>query len=195
MKSIAIAILNWNGEKLLKRFLKEVVDNSPEAKLYLIDNASTDNSVAYTQKNHPTVNIILLDNNYGYAGGYNKGLVFIKEDIICLLNNDVLVHQEWLSHFLDHFDKHPKTAIAQPHIMDITKPNRFEYGGAAGGFIDRLGYPYCLGRLFNYIEDDHGQYDENNKIFWASGACFLSEERFLSHWRALMRISLPTWKK
>ena len=92
MKSIAIAILNWNGEKLLKRFLKEVVDSSPEAIVYLIDNASTDDSVVYVQKNHPTVKIILLDANYGYAGGYNKGLVSIEQDIICLLNNDVLVY-------------------------------------------------------------------------------------------------------
>ena len=177
MRSIAIAILNWNGKKLLKRFLKKTVDNSPEATLYLIDNASTDDSVAYTKKNHPTVKIILLDDNYGYAGGYNKGLVFVEEDIICLLNNDVLVNPKWLSPFLDHFEKYPKTAVAQPHIMDLNQPNRFEYGGAAGGFIDRLGYPYCRGRLFNHIEDDHGQYDKDEKIFWASGACFFVRKK------------------
>ena len=177
MRSIAIAILNWNGKKLLKRFLKKTVDNSPEATLYLIDNASTDGSVAYTKKNHPTIKIILLDDNYGYAGGYNRGLAFVEEDIICLLNNDVLVNPKWLSPFLDHFEKHPKTAVAQPHIMDLNQPNRFEYGGAAGGFIDRLGYPYCRGRLFSHIEEDHGQYDKDEKIFWASGACFFVRKK------------------
>lgn len=172
MKSIAIAILNWNGEHLLKRFLKDVVDNSPEAAVYLIDNASTDESVDYVKKDHPTVSIILLEENYGYAGGYNRGLVALKEDIICLLNNDVMVKPGWLSPVLDHFDKHPKTAIAQPHIMDLNEPHKFEYAGAAGGFIDRLGYPYCRGRFFNEVEKDGGQYDKDEKIFWASGACF-----------------------
>ncbi|MGA0373564.1 MAG: glycosyltransferase family 2 protein [Flavobacteriaceae bacterium] len=177
MASIGIAILNWNGEKLLKRFLKEVLDNSPEATVYLIDNASTDDSVAYVQKRHPSVKIILLDANYGYAGGYNKGLISVKEDIICLLNNDVLVKPNWLSPVLNHFKNHPKTAIVQPHIMDLNQPFRFEYAGAAGGFIDRLGYPYCRGRLFNNLEDDHGQYDKNEKIFWASGACFFVRKK------------------
>ena len=177
MASIGIAILNWNGEKLLKRFLKEVLDNSPEATVYLIDNASTDDSVAYVQKRHPSVKIILLDANYGYAGGYNKGLISVKEDIICLLNNDVLVKPNWLSPVLNHFKNHLKTAIVQPHIMDLNQPFRFEYAGAAGGFIDRLGYPYCRGRLFNNLEDDHGQYDKNEKIFWASGACFFVRKK------------------
>ena len=177
MASIGIAILNWNGEKLLKRFLKEVLDNSPEATVYLIDNASTDDSVDYVQKRHPSVKIILLDANYGYAGGYNKGLISVKEDIICLLNNDVLVKPNWLSPVLNHFKNHLKTAIVQPHIMDLNQPFRFEYAGAAGGFIDRLGYPYCRGRLFNNLEDDHGQYDKNEKIFWASGACFFVRKK------------------
>ncbi|MEC7173263.1 MAG: glycosyltransferase family 2 protein, partial [Bacteroidota bacterium] len=177
MASIGIAILNWNGEKLLKRFLKEVLDNSQEATVYLIDNASTDDSVNYVQKRHPSVKIILLDSNYGYAGGYNKGLISVKEDIICLLNNDVLVKPNWLSPVLNHFKNHLKTAIVQPHIMDLNQPFRFEYAGAAGGFIDRLGYPYCRGRLFNNLEDDHGQYDKNEKIFWASGACFFVRKK------------------
>lgn len=177
MKSIAIAILNWNGEKLLKRFLKEVVDSSPEATVYIIDNASTDDSVVYVQKNHPTVKIILLDANYGYAGGYNKGLVSIEQDIICLLNNDVLVKSGWLLPVLDHFENNPKTAIVQPHIMDLNQTKKFEYAGAAGGFIDRLGYPYCRGRLFNHLEEDQGQYDKDKKIFWASGACFFVRKK------------------
>ena len=177
MSSIAIAILNWNGKKLLERFLKDVEENSPGAKVYLIDNASTDYSVGYVQKNHPTVKIILLDDNYGYAGGYNKGLLSIGEDIICLLNNDVLVKPGWLPPILDHFENHPLTAIAQPHIMDLNQPRKFEYAGAAGGFIDRLGYPYCRGRMFSHLEEDSGQYDKNEKIFWASGACFFVRKK------------------
>jgi GT2 family glycosyltransferase len=130
-----------------------------------------------SKKNHPTVKIIILDANYGYAGGYNKGLVSIEQDIICLLNNDVLVKSGWLLPVLDHFENHPKTAIVQPHIMDLNQTNKFEYAGAAGGFIDRLGYPYCRGRLFNHLEEDQGQYDEDKKIFWASGACFFVRKK------------------
>lgn len=177
MSSIAIAILNWNGEKLLKRFLKNVVDNSPLAIVYLIDNNSTDDSILYVEKNHSTVKIILLDKNYGYAGGYNKGINSIEEDIICLLNNDVMVKPKWLPPVLGFFKNYPKTAIAQPHIMDLKKPNKFEYAGAAGGFIDRLGYPYCRGRLFSNLEEDHGQYDKNKQIFWASGSCFFVRKK------------------
>jgi len=177
MSSIAIAILNWNGEKLLKRFLKNVVDSSPLAMVYLIDNNSTDDSILYVEKNHSTVKIILLDKNYGYAGGYNKGINSIEEDIICLLNNDVLVKPKWLIPVMYFFKNFPKTAIAQPHIMDLNKPNKFEYAGAAGGFIDRLGYPYCRGRLFTHLEEDHGQYDKNKKIFWASGSCFFVRKK------------------
>ena len=172
MKSIALALLNWNGKPLLERFLEEVVNNSPEAIIYLIDNASTDDSVAFVQENFSMVKVIVLDQNYGYAGGYNKGLVAIKEDLICLLNTDVSVKSGWLPPIIDHFKTHPKTAIAQPHIMDLKVPSQFEYAGAAGGLIDRLGYPYCRGRLFNDLEEDLGQYDVDKKIFWASGACF-----------------------
>ena len=179
MSSIAIVILNWNGKKLLERFLNDVVENSSQSKVYMIDNSSNDDSVNYVKKNHPKVTVILLDDNYGYAGGYNKGLIFVKEDIICLLNNDVLVKPGWLSPVLNHFKNNPRTAVAQPHIMDLNQPNKFEYAGAAGGFIDRLGYPYCRGRILNQIELDSGQYDTNEKIFWASGRCFLLEKMFL----------------
>ena len=109
-------------------------------------------------------------------GVYNKGLVAVNEDLICLLNTDVSVKPGWLTPVLDHFKKHPKTAIAQPHIMDLKVPSQFEYAGAAGGFIDRLGYPYCRGRLFNDLEEDLGQYDFDEKVFWASGACFFCQE-------------------
>ena len=168
----AIAILNWNGEKLLKQFLPSVVASSPQAVIYLIDNASNDGSLNYVEKTFPALQIIALNQNYGYAGGYNKGLVHVKEDVICLLNNDVFVKQGWLEPIINHFKNNPNCAIAQPHIMDFNHPHKFEYAGAAGGYIDRLGYPYCRGRIFNHLEDDRGQYDQNESVFWASGACF-----------------------
>ena len=172
MTKIAVAILNWNGEELLRRFLKSIVENSPDDSIHLIDNASNDGSVAFVKNSFPAVNIIQLDKNYGYAGGYNKGLIGIKEDILCLINNDVFVPEGWLTPFKNHFKKNPHTAIAQPHIMDLNQPDLFEYAGAAGGYIDRLGYPYCRGRVFHHLEKDRGQYDSDQKVFWASGACF-----------------------
>ena len=169
---VAIAILNWNGKKLLKRFLPSVIENSPEANVFIIDNASDDGSQNYIKKNHPKVQLIQLDSNFGFAGGYNRGLKKINAELVCLLNNDVLVKEKWLTPILDHFKTNPKTVIAQPHIMNLNRPEYFEYAGAAGGFIDRLGYPYCNGRVFNHIEKDNGQYDQDKKVFWASGACF-----------------------
>lgn len=169
---IAIAILNWNGKKLLQRFLPSVIENSPEARVLVIDNASGDGSQDYIRKNHPEIRLIQLDDNYGYAGGYNRGLKKIDTDLICLLNNDVLVKKNWLLPIIEHFKANTNTAIVQPHIKDLNQPDYFEYAGAAGGFIDRLGYPYCDGRVFQSLEKDDGQYDQDKKIFWASGACF-----------------------
>ena len=151
---LAIAILNWNGKKLLKRFLPSVIQHSPEANLFLIDNASNDGSQNYIKQNHPEVDLIQLDSNFGFAGGYNRGLKKINAELVCLLNNDVMVKEKWLPPILCHFKANPKTAIAQPHIMDLNRPEYFEYAGAAGGFIDRLGYPYCNGRVFHYIEKE-----------------------------------------
>ena len=170
---VAILILNWNGEALLRRFLPTVVNNSPEAKIHVIDNNSSDDSMRYITENFSEVNQILLNKNYGYAGGYNEGLKEIDADLVCLLNNDIKVLSGWLSPIIDHFKKNEKTVIAQPHLMDLNNANKFEYAGAAGGYIDRLGYPYCRGRIFNKLEDDTGQFDKDEKIFWASGACFL----------------------
>ena len=169
---IAIAILNWNGKKLLKRFLPSVVENSPEADIFIIDNASDDGSQNYVKQNYPEVDLIQLNENFGFAGGYNRGLKKIDAELVCLLNNDVMVNKKWLPPILYHFKTNPKTAAAQPHIMNLNRPEYFDYAGAAGGFIDRLGYPYCDGRVFNYIEKDNGQYNRDKKVFWASGACF-----------------------
>ncbi len=169
--NIAVVILNWNGQALLERFLPSVISNSSAANIYVIDNASEDNSVLFLKSNFPGINLVQLESNLGYAGGYNHGLRHIDADIYCLLNNDVRVDKDWLLPVISAFEEDPSLGAAQPTIRDLKNPEQFEYAGAAGGFIDRYGYPFCRGRLFETIEADEGQYDHNNNIFWASGAC------------------------
>jgi GT2 family glycosyltransferase len=169
--NIAVVILNWNGNKLLEEFLPSVVKYSAEATIYVVDNASTDESVAYLHKNFPEVKCILNTFNGGYAEGYNRGLKTIEEDIYILLNNDVEVTENWLAPIINCFKQYPEIAVIQPKILDYKNPEYFEYAGAAGGFIDKYGYPFCRGRIFNDLERDHGQYDQDIEIFWASGAC------------------------
>tara|TARA_B100000767_G_scaffold155273_1_gene146019 strand:+ start:459 stop:1523 length:1065 start_codon:yes stop_codon:yes gene_type:complete len=169
---IAIVILNWNGIKLLEEFLPSVVNFSEDNPIYIIDNNSNDLSVNFIKKNHPNINVILNTENYGYAKGYNEGLKQVDEDIYCLLNNDVEVTEGWLRPIVKQFESDKYLTIAQPKILDYKNKNKFEYAGAAGGFIDYYGYPYCRGRIFDSIEIDNGQYDQNIEIFWASGACF-----------------------
>ena len=170
--NIAIVILNWNGKKLLEDFLPSVVAFSKGATVYVADNASTDDSVAFVQANFSSVKIIQNAENGGYAKGYNDALPFVEEDIYCLLNSDVEVTENWLTPIRSHFENDPETAIVQPKILDFKKKTHFEYAGASGGFIDQYGYPFCRGRMFNTLEADNGQYDDTNTIFWASGACF-----------------------
>lgn len=169
--SLAVVILNWNGKSLLERFLPSVIEHSKDATIYVADNASTDGSVNFVKANFPSVNIIQNTENGGYAKGYNEALKEVKEDIFCLLNSDVEVTKNWLTPILETFKAQPKTAIIQPKILDFKNKNYFEYAGAAGGFIDKLGYPYCRGRIFNTLEKDEGQFDDIESIFWASGAC------------------------
>lgn len=170
--NLAVVILNWNGVKLLKQFLPNVVEHSREATIYIVDNASTDDSVSYVKANFPEVKCIVNSINKGYAGGYNSGLQSIDEDIYILLNNDVAVSDNWLVPILSAFKSYPEVAVVQPKILDYRNPQFFEYAGAAGGFIDKYGYPFCRGRIFKNIEKDQGQYDQDTEIFWASGACF-----------------------
>ncbi|MEO6347812.1 MAG: glycosyltransferase family 2 protein [Aquaticitalea sp.] len=172
MTKIAIVILNWNGKSLLETFLPSVMVNSQEADIYVADNNSTDDSVAFVKSNFPTVHIIKNDDNYGYAIGYNEALKQINAEIYCLLNSDVEVSPNWLTPIIDIFQRDPNTAIIQPKLLDYHNKTLFEYAGAAGGFLDKYGYPYCRGRIFETIEEDHGQYSTNCNIFWASGACF-----------------------
>ena len=168
---IAVVILNWNGKALLEQFLPSVIDYSKDATIYVADNASTDNSVAFVKDQFPNVKIIENKINGGYAKGYNDALRFVDEDIFCLLNSDIEVTPNWLDPILDTFNTETETAIIQPKILDYKDKTKFEYAGAAGGFIDKYGYPYCRGRIFNTIETDTNQYPNSN-IFWASGACF-----------------------
>lgn len=167
----AVVILNWNGKKLLEQFLPSVVKYSQEATIYVADNASTDDSVLFVKENFPQVKIIQNLQNGGYAKGYNDALENLSEDIFILLNSDVEVTQNWLPPLLRCFESQPNTAAIQPKILDYKRRNYFEYAGAAGGFIDRLGYPFCRGRIFDTLEKDTGQYNDETKIFWASGAC------------------------
>lgn len=169
---VAIAILNWNGVSLLQQFLPSVISHSVNADVYIIDNASTDNSIDFITAEFPSIQIIKLDGNYGYAGGYNRGLKLIKADIFCLLNNDVEVTENWLQPIVNQFKKENNIAVIQPKILSYNHKTHFEYAGAAGGFIDKFGYPYCRGRIFTSIEEDKGQFNDTSEIFWASGACF-----------------------
>ena len=170
---IAIVILNWNGKKLLETFLPSIVNFSSEkAEIFVADNASTDESIFYVKKHFPSVNIIENTINGGYAKGYNDALQAVKANIYCLINSDVEVTENWLSPILEVFDKEKNVAIIQPKILDYKDKYSFEYAGAAGGFIDFFGYPYCRGRVFNSLEKDNHQFDDTTEIFWASGACF-----------------------
>jgi len=170
--SVGVAILNWNGIHWLKSFLGNVVENSrQQAKVYVIDNASTDDSLQYIVENHPEVAILRNTENSGYTGGYNFGMNLLQEDIVILLNSDVEVTPNWLSPIIEEFKADKKLDALQPRILNQQSKKQFEYAGAAGGFLDSWGYPFCRGRIFQHLEEDKGQYDDKCHVFWASGAC------------------------
>lgn len=168
---VAVVILNWNGKELLERFLPSVIKFSEEANIYVADNASTDDSVACVAEKFPTVKIIQNTENGGYAQGYNEALKTLSEDIFVLLNSDVEVTENWLSPIISEFIMDATVVAAQPKLLDLKDKEFFEYAGAAGGYIDRYGYPFCRGRIFDVLEKDTGQYNDTSEIFWASGAC------------------------
>jgi GT2 family glycosyltransferase len=179
---VAVVILNWNGKELLEKFLPSIVKFSTEATVYVADNASTDDSISFVSKEFPTVKIIQNEVNGGYAKGYNDALKNLSEDIFVLLNSDVEVTKNWLQPVILEFEKDKSVVAAQPKILDYKNKAYFEYAGAAGGFIDKYGYPYCRGRIFNTLEEDTRQYNDVAKIFWASGAClFVKADAF---WQA-----------
>ena len=152
MKKIAVVILNWNGAKLLEQFLPSVLAFSDEATIYVADNASTDNSIEVIQNQFPTVKIIQNTDNFGFAKGYNEALKFIEEEYYALVNSDIEVTENWLTPVLEIFETQSETAIIQPKLLDFKKKTHFEYAGGAGGFIDKFGYPFCRGRIFDTIE-------------------------------------------
>ena len=160
---LAIVILNWNGQQLLETFLPSVINYSTGHNIYVIDNASTDTSVSFLETHFPDINCLKLTHNFGYAGGYNQGLNQINADVFCLLNSDIEVTKNWLKPIIDLFKTEANTAIIQPKILDYHHKNRFEYAGAGGGFIDQLGYPFCRGRIFDTLEEDEGQYDDQKE--------------------------------
>lgn len=170
--NVAVVILNWNGAVLLEQFMPKIIAYSAEATIYVADNASTDNSIIVLQKLFPRVQIIQNQENFGFAKGYNEALKKVDAEIYALVNSDIEVTPNWLQPIIETFAKEKQTAIIQPKILDFKSRNKFEYAGAAGGFIDALGYPFCRGRIFESIEEDQGQYNNPIEIFWASGACF-----------------------
>ncbi|WP_347216818.1 glycosyltransferase family 2 protein [Chryseobacterium sp.] len=176
-KKLAVAILNWNGKNWLEKFLPSVVLFSQNADIYVIDNLSTDDSIAYLSTHFPTVKIIKNDKNYGFAGGYNEGLKKINAEYYCLLNSDVEVTENWIEPVLNLFEKNASISAIQPKVLSYDHKNFFEFAGAGGGLIDNLGYPYCRGRIFDDLEEDKGQYDDETEIFWASGCCFFIRSR------------------
>lgn len=169
---IAVVILNWNGTNLLKQFLPSVIKFSPQATIYVADNASTDDSIEVLQRDFPSIKIIQNKENFGFAKGYNEALEFIEEPYYALVNSDIEVTENWLEPILSTFGTNQEIAIIQPKILAYNNKEYFEYAGAAGGFIDKYGFPFCRGRVFESIEKDNGQYDNTSEIFWASGACF-----------------------
>ena len=178
--NVAIVILNYNGKALLEQFLPSVLEHSQQATVYLADNASTDGSVAFVKEHFSKVNLIINTQNGGYAKGYNDALKNLKEDVFVLLNSDVEVTQGWLSPILEAFKATKNVVAIQPKILDYKNKDYFEYAGAAGGYIDALGYPYCRGRIFNNLEKDTGQFNDSRQIFWASGACIaVKKEAFI----------------
>lgn len=194
MKTVAVIILNWNGEKLLREFLPSVVANTPAdtADVIVADNGSTDGSLALLEKEFPRVKVLKFSENLGFAGGYNRALRETNYPLTVLLNSDVETPAGWLPPLVRFMETHPDAGGCQPKVLSYREKNRFEYAGASGGFIDRNGFPYCRGRIFSTVEEDTGQYDTPAEVFWATGACLMVrtavynragglDERFFAH--------------
>lgn len=178
MEKVAIVILNWNGAKMLRQYLPSVLQYSrDEATIYVADNASSDDSVQLLREHFPEVRLILLDRNWGFAGGYNKALAQIEADYYLLLNSDIEVTHHWLTSLIELMDAHEDVAACQPKLLSVADRDRFEYAGASGGFLDRFGYPFCRGRIFETVERDDGQYDYPCEVLWATGAALFVRAR------------------
>ena len=182
MKRVAVVILNWNGEKMLREFLPDVVRHSTGAEIVVADNASTDGSLQMLEREFPMVRRIVLDRNHGFAQGYHLALEQVDAEFYLLLNNDVQVGADWLSPMMEYMDKNPHVAACQPKLLCHWDRTRFEYAGASGGYIDAWGYPYCRGRVMGTVEEDKGQYDEPASLLWATGAALMIRRE--AYWQA-----------
>lgn len=172
MKKVAVVILNYNGKSFLEKFLPNVIENSIDvAEIIVADNKSTDDSVDFMRNNYPNIRLIINNFNGGFATGYNIALRQVKADYYVLLNSDIEVSSNWIEPVIDLMESDDTIAACQPKILSYYEKDKFEYAGAAGGFIDKYGYPFCRGRLFQNLETDEGQYDDVKEIFWATGAC------------------------
>ena len=171
MASISIVILNFNGRHHLEKFLPTVITNSPGCEVVVADNGSNDNSIDFVRAQFPEVKLIIFDKNYGFCGGYNRALFQLHSDYFILLNSDIETTDNWIGPVIKLFESDTTIAAIQPKLLDFNSRTKFEYAGGAGGFIDKFGYPFCRGRIFDTIETDTGQYNDNREIFWASGAC------------------------
>ena len=178
MDKLAIVILNWNGAKMLREYLPSVLRYSrEESVVYVADNASTDDSLELLRQQFPEVKLILLEKNWGFAEGYNKALEQISAEYYLLLNSDIEVTPNWLSPLISFMDSHQEVAACQPKLLSMSDRNQFEYAGACGGFLDRYGYPFCRGRVFETMERDEGQYDTPVEVLWATGAALFVRAR------------------
>ena len=178
MEKVAIVILNWNGRQMLEQYLPSVLNYSKdEATVYVADNASTDDSLAFLQQHYPEVKLVVLDQNWGFAEGYNRALAQIQAEYYLLLNSDIEVTHHWLTPMIEYLDAHADVAACQPKLLSVFDRDSFEYAGACGGYIDRYGYPFCRGRIFETVERDEGQYDFTADILWATGAALLVRAR------------------
>ena len=183
MEKVAIVILNWNGAKMLAQYMPTVLNYSrDEATVYVADNASTDSSLDLLRSEFPEVRLIVLDRNWGFADGYNKALQQIDAEYYLLLNSDIEVTHHWLTPLVELMDAHPDIAACQPKLLSIFDRDSFEYAGACGGYLDRLGYPFCRGRVFETVERDDGQYDQSADVLWATGAALMV--RAADYWAA-----------
>ena len=184
MKKVAVVILNYNGKKFLEEFLPNVIanTNAEMAEIVVADNASTDGSVAFMQERFSSIRLIVNDFNGGFATGYNLALKQIEAEYFVLLNSDIEVTPQWIEPVVKLMDSDPNIAACQPKILSYYDKEKFEYAGASGGFIDKYGYPFCRGRMFQHLEEDHGQYDDACEVFWATGACmFVRADLYLQH--------------
>ena len=175
MNLVSIVILNWNGKAFLEKFLKILIKHSkiPGVEIIIADNASTDDSLLFLEENFPDIKIISFDKNYGFTEGYNKALQQLESKYYLLLNSDIEVTEGWLEPLINFMEQNADVAACGPKILDYNRRTHFEYAGAAGGFIDKYGYTFCRGRIFDFLEEDTGAYDQGVDIFWASGACLM----------------------